>query len=147
MQNKLCAELTDTIIGCYYTVYNHLGYGFLERVYEKALSSELVERGLTVKAQQPITVMYKNLTVGEYFCDLLVDNKVIVELKASKTLLAEHEAQLLNYLKATDIEVGLLLNYGPKPEVRRKVFTNHLKSYNGAQLNTEKEIQLDADNV
>ncbi|MBS1258064.1 MAG: hypothetical protein MAG551_01117 [Candidatus Scalindua arabica] len=92
-------DLTEKIIKIFYKVYNNLGYGFLEKVYE-------------------------NEVIGEYFADILVDNKVIVEIKASKSLAVENEAQLLNYLKATDIEVGLLLNFGPKPDFKRKVFDN-----------------------
>ena len=114
-------ELTESIICCFFTVYNTLGYGFLEKVYENALVEELSLRGLNVKAQVPVNVFYKNKCVGNYFCDLLVDDKVIVELKAAKTLMPDHEAQLLNYLKATEVDVGLLLNFGTKPEVKRRV--------------------------
>lgn len=120
--------LTDRVICCFYNVYNSLGYGFLEKVYENALRFELNKHGIMVEAQKPITVIYCEEVVGEYFCDLLIDNKVIVEIKASKLLLKEHESQLLNYLKATDLEVGLLLNFGPEPQVKRKVFTNCRKS-------------------
>ena len=114
-------ELTESIICCFFTVYNTLGYGFLEKVYENALVEELSLRGLNVKAQVPVNVFYKNKCVGNYFCDLLVDDKVIVELKAAKKLMPDHEAQLLNYLKATKVDVGLLLNFGTIPEVKRRV--------------------------
>jgi GxxExxY protein len=99
----------------------------LEKVYEKALQIELRNVGLCVQSQAPIKVHYAGEVVGEYFADLLINEKVIVEIKASQKLLAAHEAQLINYLKATDIEVGLLLNFGPKAEVLRKVFDNDKK--------------------
>lgn len=116
------ADTTEQIIGAFYHVYNTLGYGFLEKVYENAMAIELRKRGLNVVQQVPIKVYYDGHLVGEYFADLLVEGKVIVELKAVEALAAEHEAQLLNYLKATEIEVGLLLNFGPKPQVRRKIY-------------------------
>ena len=114
-------NLTDAIICCFYTVYNTLGYGFLEKVYENALLMELEKRGLRAQRQHPITVFYNGKVVGEYFADILVEGKVIVEIKATTNIIPEHEAQLLNYLKATGIEVGLLLNFGPTPQVRRRV--------------------------
>ena len=120
-------ELTDAVICCFYTVYNNLGYGFLEKVYENALMHEMEKRGIVAAAQFPVTVRYDGKVVGEYFADIVVSQSVIIEIKATRALLAEHEAQLLNYLKATNIEVGLLLNFGPKPEVKRKVFDNEKK--------------------
>ncbi len=117
-------ELTDKIIKAYYQVYNTLGYGFLEKVYENAMFIELKKMGLYIQKQKNITVFYENEEVGDYFADLIVDEKVIVELKAAEGLCEEHECQLINYLKATEIEVGLLLNFGKKPEFRRKVFSN-----------------------
>ncbi len=120
-------ELTDAVICCFYNVYKALGYGFLEKVYEKSLLHELVKRGISATSQYPITVYYDKNVVGEYFADLLVENSLIIEIKAAKCILPEHEAQLLNYLKATEIEVGLLLNFGPKPEIRRKAFDNTRK--------------------
>lgn len=117
-------ELTDKIIKAYYQVYNTLGYGFLEKVYENSMFIELKKMGLYVKKQQNITVFYENEEVGDYFADLIVDEKVIVELKAAEGLCEEHECQLINYLRATEIEVGLLLNFGKKPELRRKVFSS-----------------------
>lgn len=116
-------DVTDGIIGAFYHVYNALGYGFLEKVYENALSHELKLRGFMVAVQEPIAVWYKGVAVGEYFADLLVNRCVIVELKSGVGLSTAHEAQLINYLKATGMEVGLLLNFGPKPQVKRKVFT------------------------
>ncbi|GAB4457563.1 MAG: GxxExxY protein [Anaerolineae bacterium] len=115
-------DLTKAIIGAFYDVYNALGYGFLEKVYENALVYELRKRGFEVRQQQPIKVIYDGVEVGEYFADLLVNQQVIVELKATKSISPEHEAQLVNYLKATNIDVGLVLNFGPKPQVRRKIF-------------------------
>ena len=119
--------LTEKIIEIFYSIYNKLGYGFLEKVYENAMMIEFEKDGITATSQSPIRVLYENQIIGEYFADILVDDKVIVEIKASKNLALEHEAQLLNYLKATDIEVGLLLNFGPKPEMKRKVFDNFRK--------------------
>jgi GxxExxY protein len=116
------SDLTSAIIGAFYDVYNELGYGFLEKVYENALVYELAKRGLNVHQQMPIKVYYDDQLVGQYFADLLVSDAVIVELKAAEAIAEEHEAQLLNYLKATEIDVGLILNFGPKPQVMRKVF-------------------------
>jgi GxxExxY protein len=120
-------ELTEKIIGAFYKVYNALGYGFLEKVYENAMLIELERDRVPVISQAPIKVSYETKVVGEYFADMLVDGKVIVEIKAGQSLAPEHEAQLLNYLKATDAEVGLLLNFGPRPQVKRKVFDNFRK--------------------
>jgi len=117
-------DITDKIIKAYYNVYNTLGYGFLEKVYENAMMIELLKMGLNVQKQIPIKVFYENQLVGEYYADILVDETVIVELKAAKTLCEEHEFQLLNYLKATELEVGLLLNFGKEPQFKRKIFTN-----------------------
>lgn len=120
-------ELTEKIVGIFYKVFNALGYGFLEKVYENAMIIELERERVPVISQAPIKVSYEGKVVGEYFADILIDGKVIVEIKAGKYLAPEHEAQLLNYLKATDVEVGLLLNFGPKPQVKRKVFDNFRK--------------------
>ena len=120
-------ELTEKIINIFYRVYNKLGYGFLEKVYENAMMIELKKEGILSVSQSPIKVFYEGEVIGEYYADILVDNKVIVEIKAAKRLVEENEAQLLNYLKATDIEVGLLLNFGTEPEVKRKAFDNTRK--------------------
>ena len=117
-------ELTDRIIKIFYKAYNKLGYGFLEKVYENAMMIELEREEIAAVAQSPINVLYDGKIIGEYFADVLVENKLIVEIKAGRQSVEENEAQLLNYLKATAIEVGLLLNFGPKPEVRRKAFDN-----------------------
>ena len=119
-------DLSNRIIEIFFKVYNKLGYGFLEKVYENAMMKEF-KRRYTCNFSTPINVIYDNEIIGEYFADILVDNKVIIELKAAKCLSEEHEAQLLNYLKATDIEVGLLLNFGVKPEIKRKAFDNNRK--------------------
>lgn len=121
------SELTEQIIGAFFAVYNALGYGFLEKVYVNALKLELERRGLKVLREFPVVVRYMGQDVGEYYADIIVNNLVIVEVKATKTLLQEHEAQLLNYLKATPYEVGLLLNFGPKPEQKRRSFDNTRK--------------------
>lgn len=117
-------ELTEKIIKIFYRVYNRLGYGFLEKVYENAMMIEFRKEGIPAVSQFAIRVFYEDETIGEYYADILVDNKVIVEIKAARRLAKENEAQLLNYLKATNIEVGLLLNFGPKPELKRKAFDN-----------------------
>ena len=122
MTTYLHAELTREIIGCFYHVYNQLGYGFLEKVYENSLAHELRKRGMVVVQQAPVEVWYDGLRVGEYYADLLVEDKVLLELKSVSHLGDEQMAQLLNYLKATGKEIGLLLNFGPRPEVRRKIF-------------------------
>lgn len=118
------SELTGMIIKAFYNVYNKLGYGFLERVYENAMLIELKKMGLHGVKQYAINVYYDNEIVGDFFSDILVENEVILELKASKEIINEHEAQLLNYLKATEKEVGLILNFGLKPQVKRKIFEN-----------------------
>ena len=120
-------DLTKQIIGVFYDVYNALGYGFLERVYENALAIRLRKAGFTVTQQQPITVTFDGQIVGEYFADLVVNVLVILELKAVKELTEAHETQLINYLHATPYEVGLLLNFGPEPQVVRKAYDNRRK--------------------
>jgi len=120
-------DITDEIIRCFYEVYNILGYGFLEKVYENSLFNELISCGLSCERQKKIEVHYKDSLVGEYYADILVEDKIILELKATEALCEEHEFQLINYLKATNIEVGLLLNFGKKPEIKRKIFTNDRK--------------------
>ena len=121
------ADLTEKVIGAFFTVYNRLGYGFSEKVYENALVLELRKLGLKVEQQKRITVYYDSQVVGKYLADIVVNEAVLIELKAVRQLLKEHEAQLLNYLKATMIEVGLLFNFGPKTEFKRKVYDNDRK--------------------
>ena len=117
-------ETTDKILKGLYNVYNTLGYGYLEKVYENALLLELRSIGLLLEKRVPIKVYFKEQQVGEYYADLIVEDNVIVELKAAEGLCEEHEFQLINYLKGTDIEVGLLLSFGKKPQFKRRIFTN-----------------------
>ena len=115
-------ELTEKIIGCAYRVYNQMGFGFLESVYEKCLLIELHKAGLKAESQQAITVYYENQIVGDFVADIIVEDSIILELKSVRYLAKVHEAQLVNYLVATGKEVGLLLNFGEqKVEVKRKV--------------------------
>ena len=120
-------DISGKVIGAFFKVYNSLGYGFNEKVYENALAIELRKAGLKAVKQQEIVVYYDGENVGDYRADIVVDDVVIVELKAVRELAEEHEAQLLNYLKATNIEVGLLLNFGVKAEHKRKVYDNERK--------------------
>ena len=126
-EKYLHSDLTNSILRCFYAVYNTLRYGFLEKVYENALQHELGKNGLHVVPQKKIQVFYDNQLVGEYYADLVVNDLVIVELKAAEELCIEHSYQLLNYLRATEYEVGLLLNFGKKPQTVRKVFMNNAK--------------------
>ncbi|MFZ5518652.1 MAG: GxxExxY protein [Candidatus Zhuqueibacterota bacterium] len=123
----LHSDTTDKILKAFFKVNNILGFGFLEKVYENALRIELQKMGCKVLQQKNIKVFYESEEVGEYYADLLVDDMVIVELKAAESLCKEHEAQLINYLKATRIEIGLLLNFGKKAEFKRKIFSNERK--------------------
>ncbi len=124
------SEITDKIIKAYFNVYNQLGYGFWEKVYEHALMIELPKLGLECKNQVPIKVFYDMKIVGEYFADILVDNLIIIELKAAESSSPGHESQLINYLKSTDLEVGILLNFGKTPQFKRKVLSNEYKNHN-----------------
>lgn len=132
MQNQIDLkhkDITDKILHAFFkVVYPQLGYGFLEKVYENAMVIALTAMGLKVQQQVKIAVYFQGQVIGEYFADLLVENVVIVELKAASRILLEHEAQLLNYLRATPYEVGLLLNFGPKPTFVRKAFDNDRKT-------------------
>jgi GxxExxY protein len=125
--NYLHSEITDKIIKAFYNVYNQLGFGFLEKVYERSMLIELINFGLLVEPQKPIKVYYTGIEVGDYYKDLVINNLVIVELKACESIIPEHEAQLVNYLRATKMEVGLLLNFGKKPQLIRRVLTNEFK--------------------
>lgn len=120
-------SITNTILKVYYEVYNELGYGFLKKVYQNAMYLELKDRGLKVESQKQIKVYFKKQLVGEYYSDLLVEDKVIVELKATELLMNSHIAQTINYLKATPIEIGMLLNFGAEPEFKRLIYTNNKK--------------------
>lgn len=116
------SELTREIINAFYQVYNILGYGFLEKVYGNALAHELTKRGYSIRPNMAIEVYYDDIVMGEYFADPVVNDVVILELKAVENITEQHEAQLLNYLKATKIDVGLILDFGPKPQMVRKVY-------------------------
>ncbi|MCK9483829.1 MAG: GxxExxY protein [Candidatus Marinimicrobia bacterium] len=127
MENYKYQEITEKIIKGFYETYNELGNGFLEVIYEKALTMVLSKMGLTVESQKPVEVFFRKRMIGQFYVDMVVDGKVIVELKAVRHLLPEHESQILNYLKATQYEVGLLLNFGLKPEIKRFLFDNSRK--------------------
>ena len=120
-------ELTGRIINSFYKVYNTLGYGFIESVYHNAMILELARGGLSVEVKKPIAVYYGRNVIGNFEADLVVEKRVIVELKAKEKLHPAHEAQLTNYLRATDIEIGLLLNFGKLAELKRKLFENEYK--------------------
>lgn len=112
--------LTERVIACAYRVHNSLGAGFLEKVYENAMAVELEMQGIAFQKQAPLKVVYQGRVVGEYFADMLIENRVICEFKAMDRLFKEHEVQLVNYLVATGIETGLLINFGRSVEIRRK---------------------------
>jgi GxxExxY protein len=135
MENLLHSEITGEIIKAFYKVYNTLGYGFLEKVYENALAFELEANGFLVQQQLPINVFYNGKVAGQYFADLVINEKIIIEIKTAVAIDKAHEAQLLNYLKATEIEVGLVLNFGQKAEYRRKIYTNNNRNLIESLLN------------
>jgi len=126
-------DKTEKIIQAFYIVYNTLGYGFLERVYHNAMLIELRKMGFDCISEKPLRVYYDSIEVGNYFADIFVDNSVIIENKAAHCLSEADENQLINYLKSTDLEVGILLNFGKKPEFKRKIFTNNRKAW-GTQI-------------
>lgn len=123
----LYKDVTDKILKSFYLVYNELQYGFKETIYEKAMLFELNEIGFVCERQRPIAVHYKGMILGQYTMDLVVENKGILELKTQPKLTEAHEAQLLHYLRATNIEIGMVLNFGLEPQFCRKVFTNNRK--------------------
>lgn len=122
-------ELTEKIIGVFYDVYNELGHGFLESVYHKAMVVALTQVGLTVVSKPQVPVFFRGELVGDFEADVVVEGKVLLELKSARELDPAHEAQTLNYLRATPIEVGLLMNFGPKPKFRRLAFANERKRH------------------
>ncbi len=122
------AELTKAIIGCFYDVYNELGFGFIESVYENSLCHAMREKGFVVHQQIAIPVWFRGKKVGDFDADVMVNRLVLLELKTARAIESAHLGQLMNYLKATEIEVGLLLNFGPKAEFKRVVFGNDRKS-------------------
>jgi GxxExxY protein len=129
-------EITNKIICAFYNVYNSLGHGFLEKVYENSLAMELKKLGLEVTQQATVEVFYDGAKVGDYFADIIVNDLIVLELKCAASLKNEHFAQLTNYLKATDKEVGLLLNFGKKPEFKRVVLGNEMKRSTRIKLST-----------
>lgn len=122
-------EITDKILKVYYKIYNELGYGFLEKVYHNSLIIELEKNDFFYESKKKLIVHYCGNEVGEYYPDIIVNQVVIIEVKANEVLVYENECQLINYLRATNIEIGLLLNFGKKPEFRRKFFTNDRKKF------------------
>lgn len=126
-------EITGRIISAFYKVYNTLGYGFIERLYHNAMIIEIVQSGLSVEVEKPIAVYYGPNLIGNFEADLVVERRVIVELKAAEGLHPAHEAQLLNYLRATEIEIGLLFNFGRSAEFKRKLLQNEYKRRVGAK--------------
>ncbi|MGA7693811.1 MAG: GxxExxY protein [Candidatus Sulfotelmatobacter sp.] len=125
------SDLTEKVIGIFYDVYNELGHGFLESTYAEALVVALVESGLSTAREVPVPVWFRGNKVGQYYADLIVEGVVLLELKAARTLESAHEAQLLHYLRATEIEIGLLLNFGLRPQFRRLLFDNERKKIRG----------------
>lgn len=119
----LHSELTEAVIGCCYNVHNELGSGFLEKVYQNALAIELREAGIAFEQEHGLNVLYHGLVVGEYVPDFMIDRKIIVELKAVQVLSKPHEVQLVNYLKATGLKIGLLINFGNSVEVKRRILS------------------------
>ncbi len=125
------SAVTDRIIGVFYDVYNELGSGFLESTYAEAMVIALNQSGLRAIREVPVPVWFRGKKIGQYFADMVVDNTVLLELKAARSLESAHEAQLLHYLRATEIEVGLLLNFGLRPQFRRLLFDNDRKKIRG----------------
>lgn len=134
-------ELTGQIIKVFYKVYNTLGHGFIESVYHNAMILELVGQGFSVETEKPIVVYYENKVVGTFSADLVVNSKIIIELKAKDTLHQAHEAQLTNYLRATEIELGLLFNFGKKPEFKRKYFSTENKRFRKNGSNDQNTVE------
>jgi len=120
-------ELTKTIIGVFFDVYNELGFGFLESVYRKALHLALCAKGLKVEAEAAVPVFFRGVKVGDFRADLVVNECVLLELKTAESIIIAHEAQVLNYSRATSLEIGLILNFCPKAQVRRLLFDNERK--------------------
>jgi len=121
------SDLTELIIGVFYDVYNELGFGFLESVYRKSLHLALRGKGLEVQAEVAVPVFFRGMNVGDFRADLVVNDCILLELKTAETIVIAHEAQVLNYLRATALEIGLILNFGPKAQVRRLLFDNDRK--------------------
>jgi len=123
--------VTDRIIGVFYDVYNELGHGFLESTYAEAMVVALKESGLSAAREVPVPAWFRGKKIGRYYADLIVSGAVLLELKAARNLESAHESQLLHYLRATEVEVGLLLNFGVRPQFRRLIFDNERKKLRG----------------
>jgi GxxExxY protein len=134
-------ELTEKLIGVFFDIYNELGHGFLESVYEQAFAVSLAEGGVFFERQIAVPVWFHSQRIGDFRADLLVDRKVIVELKAGRLIDASWEKQLLNYLRVTDVEIGMLFNFGPKAEFKRYIFENDKKNPRKSVLIRGKEVQ------
>lgn len=138
--NLMHGELTERIIGVFYDVYNELGYGFLESTYSGAMLIALHDAGLSASCEVSVPVWFRGRKIGQYFADLLVNDCVLVELKTARNIESAHEAQLLHYLRATEIEVGLLLNFGVRPQFRRLLFDNPRKRIRGNPCESVAEV-------
>jgi GxxExxY protein len=123
------SELSEAIIGVFYEVYNELGYGFLESVYRNSLQLALLAKGVRVEAEVAVPVFFRGKNVGDFRADMVINRCLLLELKTAEAIIIAHEAQLLNYLRATNLEVGLILNFGPKAQVRRLAYDNTRKQY------------------
>ena len=134
------AELTEQLIGIFFSTYNELGHGFLESVYEQAFSVVLAEKGIFFERQITIPVWFHGKQIGEFRADLLVDRRVLIELKTGRDIDPAWEKQLLNYLRATDVEVGLLFNFGPSAQFRRYAFENDRKNPRNPRESAEKKL-------
>jgi GxxExxY protein len=134
------SDLTEKIIGIFYDVYNELGHGFLESTYAEALVVALEESGLSAVREVPVPVWFRGRKVGQYYADLILEGVVLLELKAARALDSAHEAQLLHYLRATDVEVGLLLNFGLRPQFRRLLFDNERKKIRENPCESEAKV-------
>jgi GxxExxY protein len=125
--NYKYSELTDAVIGVFYDVYNELGFGFLESVYRNSLRLPLIEKGLSVEQEVPVSVFFRGQNVGDFRADLVVNSAILLELKTAERIIPAHESQVLNYLRSTALEIGLILNFGPRPQVRRLLLDNSRK--------------------
>jgi GxxExxY protein len=136
------AELTEKVIGIFFSIYNELGHGFLESVYEEAFSVALAEAGIFFQRQMAVPVWFHGRKIGDFRADLLVEGKLILELKTGRDIDAAWEKQLLNYLRATEVEVGLLFNFGPKAQFKRYVFENERKNPRNPRASAERKLIL-----
>ena len=135
------SELTDAIIGVFYEVYNELGFGFLESVYQKALCMALIQKGLRVESEVATSVFFRGEKVGDFRADLIVNQIVLLELKTAEKIVRAHEAQVLNYLRSTTLELGLILNFGPQPQIRGLVLDNARKPLRGRHALSSPDFQ------